>query len=88
MWARLKSNHHSVTAPAANLVSAVALLVAWGRSRVMRALQYRALVPVVKLGQILPNDENDVSFDFILRNWGIGLRMSMPLKPRGGECDP
>jgi hypothetical protein len=72
MWAWLKSNHQSLTALTAIVLSVVALFVAWDQSRVMRAQQHGALIPIVELGQTLSNDEEGVSFELMVRNEGVG----------------
>lgn len=72
MWGWLKSNHHSVTALTAILVSVVALFVAWDQSRVMRAQQHGALIPIVELGRTLSNDDSGVSVEINIFNEGVG----------------
>lgn len=72
MFRWLKSNHQSVTALAAILVSVIALYVAWDQSRVMRAQQHGAVIPILQVDWSLSRDSEHVLMQLNVRNNGVG----------------
>lgn len=71
----LKSNHTAITSFAAILISAIALFVAWDQSRVMRAQQHGAVVPVLQVDGFIQSriDRRDLGLRIV--NNGVGPAM-------------
>jgi hypothetical protein len=75
MWRWLKSNQQSITALAAMLVSVTALYVAWDQSRVMRAQQHGAVVPVLQIDGFTNSTPETRGIGLRIHNNGVGPAM-------------
>lgn len=71
----LKTHNQSLTSMAAILVSVIALYVAWDQSRVMRAQQHGAVVPVIQIDGFLSSTPESRSMGLRLNNNGVGPAM-------------
>ena len=72
MFRWLQTHHQSVTALAAILVSVIALYVAWDQSRVMRAQQHGAVIPILQIDWSVSRDTQDMRLEMNVRNNGVG----------------
>ena len=89
MWKWLKNNHHSVTSLAAIAVSVIALFVAWDQSRVMRAQQHGAVIPILQVDCSLDGSNEEGSVNLNIRNNGVGPAMVKSVTmTRNGERFP
>ncbi len=71
----LKDNHQALTGLGAMLVGIAALFVAWDQSRVMRAQQHGAVVPVVQMDGFLRTLPEQRSMGLRFHNSGVGPAM-------------
>lgn len=71
----LKQNHQAITAIGAMLVGVAALFVAWDQSRVMRAQQHGAVVPVLQVDGFIQSRPERRDFGLRIVNNGVGPAM-------------
>lgn len=71
----LKHNHQALTGLGAMLVGIAALFVAWDQSRVMRAQQHGAVVPVLQVDGFIQSRTDSRDLGLRIVNNGVGPAM-------------